>query len=205
MKNNRLSFLAVTLLSICLSAPVFAAGEYATVKAGLFLPNGNGNSTGDLKNYDTGGHLELAAGFTPAQYIAVEAATGFYMSSRSYNYMNDATKPTKDSVYGVPLTLSVKGIYSTEKIDLFAGGGVGYYFVILNQKIPSNDVSQHGNALGYHVVGGIDYKYNEQWSWGAEVKWFATKPKFENINAPGQKVEWEMGGTVMNLTAKYHF
>lgn len=205
MTNKRLIIMTTAMLLAGLVTIAHAEGEFATFKAGGFLPNGNGSATGSLKDYDTGFNIEAAAGFKPVPYVALEAATGFFRASRDYNYNFDSTKPTKDTASGVPITLSIKGIIGTERIDLFAGAGAGYYFCILDQRTPTLNMSQHGNALGYHVVGGIDYKFSEQWYFGAEIKWFVTKPKFENINALGQKVEWEMGGTNMNLTAKYHF
>jgi outer membrane protein W len=203
--KKRLFAPTAALLLTFATATAYAEGEYATFKAGGFLPNGNGSSTGDLKDYDTGLNVEVAAGFTLAPYVAIEAATGYFGTSRSYNYNFDSNLPTKDTVSGVPLTLSIKGIVGTERADFFAGAGAGYYFCILDQKTPTLNMTQHGNALGYHIVGGIDFKINEQWALGAEAKWFTTKPKFENIRAIGQKTEWEMGGTLMNLTVKYRF
>jgi len=193
------------IMLLCPQAHADDNGGYLTFKAGAFLPNGNGETSGDLKDYDTGFNVELAAGIKPAPYVAVEAAVGYYRTERSYNYNFDSTKPTDDTVSGIPLTLTIKGVIETEKADFFAGAGAGYYFCILDQETPTLNMTQHGNALGYHVLGGMDYKLSEQIAVGGEAKWFATKPKFENINAIGQKIEWEMGGTTLNLTAKYRF
>ena len=209
MYNYKAITLSV-LTCIWLSAnQAYAEDMYGSIKIGGFLPNGSGNSashSGGLKDFDTGFNLEASFGTYVAPYAALEASTGFYSSSRK---INDAAYQEESKIYGVPVSLTIKGLISTEKADFYAGAGAGYYFTLLDKNShftnasTSQSVSTHSNALGYHLVGGTDFKMNDLWSVGAEIKWFSTRPKFEDDG--GNKVEWEFGGTTLNLTAKYRF
>jgi len=201
-------FLLCSAMVVAATAPALASDAYFAVKAGGFLPNGKGdvNNQGGLKDFDTGFNGELAIGFKPAPYAAIEAGTGFYQAQRS---IATAGFSEKSTIYGVPMTVTAKALLAMEKTQFFAGAGAGYYFGLLKRdqtvSATTTSSSTHGNALGYHVVGGFDYFLNDKWGIGAEIKWFACKPKFDDTTKPGTKAEWELGGTTMNLGLKYQF
>lgn len=199
--NRYLGFVLLVLLCGAVSAQ--AEDTYLSVKVGGFLPNGKGDasSQGGLKDFDTGYNTELAIGFKPAPYAAIEVASGFYSAEKQDTVNGTSTKAT---IYGVPVTVTAKAILSASKADFFAGAGAGYYFGVLDQSSPARDSSTHGNALGYHIVGGFDYNVSQRYSLGADIKWFSTKPEFDANNS-GLKTEWELGGTTLNLGMKYKF
>jgi len=196
-------FVVVLFVLICGVASAQAEDTYLAVKAGGFLPNGKGDATnqGGLKDFDTGYNMEVAIGFRPASYAAIEAASGFYTSERQDTVNGSSTKAT---IYGVPVTITAKGIIPLNKADFFVGAGAGYYFGVLDQSGQPRSSSSHGNALGYHIVGGFDYNISEHYSLGSEIKWFSTKPEFDANNS-GVKTKWELGGTTLGLGMKYKF
>ena len=211
-------------IALLMQAGVGLAAEtdatYLGVKAGIFLPNGKGPSGGNsngLADFDTGYSFDLALGFKPAPYAAVELGTGFFTASADVGTTNWAQQMTG---YGIPVTLTVKGLLTLDRLDMFAGAGAGYYFSFINNKIDflgarSNvDESAHGGAVGYHVTAGADYRINDEWSAGIDFRWFSTKPELQLTNPeltlggsqdPRPKAKWEFGGTVLNAGVKYKF
>ena len=201
--------MGIFCLLCCASGTALAEGTYAGIKVGGFMPNGKGDTTnqGGLKDFDTGYNLELAVGFRPASYAAIEAGTGFYSASRDIAITT--TSREKSTIYGVPATITAKAVLPLERSEFFVGAGAGYYFSVLQRDstngASSRSSSSHGNALGYHLVGGFDYNLGERYSLGAEIKWFSTKPKFDDAGGTGSQTEWEFGGTTLNLGVKYKF
>jgi len=201
--------MSCVLIPLSVSAAAAADTGYFSVKGGLFLPNGGSSSESSLKNFDTGYNTELAIGYRPESYAAIELGTGLYSSSGT---VTDADSTSRKRVYGIPITATAKGILDLEKFELSAGAGVGYYFAVVDNKVdffngglPSVDESSHGGALGYHLVLGGDYKVSERFRLGADFKWFVAKPELELTNAQNVKTrtKWDVGGSVMNLGLKY--
>jgi outer membrane protein W len=189
------------------SAAAFDTG-YFSVKGGLFLPNGNSGEN-SLKNFNTGYNGEVAFGFRPESYAALEIGTGFYSASGT---VTNADSKSSKTIYSVPVTATAKAILDLDKYELFAGAGLGYYFAFIDNKVdfyngglPSVQESSHGNALGYHLVLGGDYKVSERFRLGADFKWFVVKPELELTDSQNVKTRatWDLGGTVLNLGFKY--
>jgi opacity protein-like surface antigen len=198
-----LMMICCCLLLGALAATANADDSYLALKGGGFLPNSKGSGgQGGLKDFDTGYNLEVAIGFRPASYAAIELGSGFYTTRRD---TNAPTGNEKISAYGVPVTATAKGVLTTGPVDIFAGAGFGYYFTLFDREIPNKKESMHSNALGYHLVGGVDYRLNEHYSLGTEIKWFSVKPEFDDFNTAGAKVKWDFGGTIFNIGMKYSF
>ena len=191
------------------SAAAFDTG-YFSVKGGSFLPNGGGGAN-SLSSFNSGYNTELAVGYRPESYAALELGTGFFSASGS---VANADSRSAKTVYGIPITATAKAILDLEKFELFAGAGAGYYFAFIDNKVdfyngglPSVQESSHGSALGYHLVLGSDYKLSDRVRLGADFKWFVAKPELELTDSQDVKSrqKWDVGGTVLNLGFKYLF
>jgi hypothetical protein len=211
------TIIAVSLMISLLSAGSVSAADqtYLAVRGGVFLPNAeDGDNYQGLNYFDTGYNIEIAVGYRPVSYAELELGTGFYSCS------GEISKPdfTIDrTLYGVPITLNVKGILEFDKLTLSAGGGLGLYQGFMDNKIdfvnqPSVDESNHGTAVGYQAVFDADLKLNDRWSVGANFKWFSARPKIElqTVNSTQTQIittkdEWEIGGTTLNIGVKYLF
>jgi len=206
----------VRLLLSCLLIPLSvsaAAAEdtgYFSVKGGSFLPNGSGGAY-SLKSFDTGYGAELAIGFRPESYAALELGTGLFSSSGTVTTADSSSSKT---IYGIPITATAKAILDLKKSELYAGAGFGYYFAFIDNKVdffnnslPSVQESSHGGALGYHLVVGGDYKVSDRFRLGADFKWFEAKPELELTDSQGIKTraKWDIGGEVINVGFKYLF
>ena len=175
-----------------------ADDTYFGMKAGMFMPNGK--SPG-LNMFDTGFAVDLSLGVKPASYAAVELGTGFFTASGE-----DEIVQQEMTAYGVPITLTAKGITRFGKLDLFAGAGAGMYFCFIDNTTPGQTESEHGIAPGYLAVAGADYRINDRWNAGVDFKWFSTRPKLKlTISGTEQDENWEFGGTVLSLGVKYKF
>lgn len=219
VKNSKAARVATVCAVAILTAGAAQAADstYIAARAGIYLPNGrDGGDYKGLKYFDTGYDVEVAAGYRPVSYAAIEMGTGLYTASGKVNTADFAIDRT---VYGVPVTLTAKGILEFEKLQLSAGAGIGYYQTFLDNKISftngtiaSVDQSNHGSALGYQAVFDADFKVSDHWQVGANFKWFSARPEIElqNPNAAGTAIvttkdKWEVGGTTVNLGVKYSF
>lgn len=196
-------FIALGIALLMQAGISYGADEtYFGMKAGMFMPNGK--SPG-LSLFNTGYAVDLALGVRPANYAALEIGTGFFTTSGD----SDATGTQQDmTAYGVPVTLTAKGIMEFGPLDLFAGAGAGMYFCFVDNKIGNINENQHGSAPGYHVVAGAEYRINSKWNAGAEFKWFSTRPELKvrsNLGVDPIDEKWEFGGTVLSLGVKYKF
>ena len=202
--------LSMLLIPLSVSGAAAADTGYFSFKGGSFLPNGSGGAT-SLKSFNTGYNTELALGFRPESYAALEIGTGLYSASGT---VADANSKSTKTVYGIPITATAKAILDLKKAELFAGAGFGYYFAYINNHMdffnggtPSVQESSHGGALGYHLVLGADYKLSENFRLGADFKWFEAKPELELTDSQNVKsrAKWDVGGEVLNVGFKYLF
>jgi hypothetical protein len=213
------------MLAVALMASVLAVGSasaadqtYVAARGGIFLPNGrDGGDYKGFKYFDTGYSFDIAAGYRPVSYAALELGTGIYTASGT---VNRPSFVQERSAYGVPITLTAKGILEFDRLLISGGAGLGLYQGFINNKIHWStagidpvDETSHGTAMGYQVVFDTDFKVNEHWTVGANFKWFSARPEIEmqSINATetgydtNKKSKWEIGGTTVNLGVKYFF
>lgn len=197
------------LIAALIALPAVASAEdtYLSLKGGVFLPNGKSNN--GLNSFDAGYSVDLGLGVKLEKYVAVELGTGLYTAEGS---ISTTTSSDSMKLYAVPVTVTVKGLLALERTELYAGAGAGYYFGAMDRKQSDGtatvDETSHGNALGYHVVAGADYRLNKSFTLGGEFKWFATKPELEftDLGTGGKtRAKWELGGSTFGLAAKYWF
>lgn len=211
MRSSQFSLLVSCLLipvAVSSASAADVGSGYFSVKGGSFLPNGKGGSN-SLSGFNTGYNAEVAVGYRAEKYAAIEIGTGIFSSSGTIT--NDDVS-SKKSLYGIPVTATAKAILDLEKLELFAGAGLGYYFAFIDNDMtfsagsPVHE-SSHGSALGYHLVLGGDYKVSDQFRLGADFKYFVAKPEFTltQANHTPNTSKWDVGGTAINVGLKYLF
>lgn len=218
---------AIVLVGFLVTPCLLKAAEaqnFAAVKLGLFMPNGDDNEDEleGLDGFDNTVAFELAYGRQLMKNFGIEIGVNYYstdgdqsesesVGSQTETYTTDLTVTT----WSIPIT--AKFIYpATEKIDVFAGLGVGYYIskvecdwrdlgVNGNTTVfdESGSESDTGKDFGYHIVAGADYKIMSNVALGGEVKW--TKADVEFDNDDGESYDCNVGGTTVSLVAKYLF
>ncbi len=205
--TNPARILAIALsLTALLFTSAHAENPYGVLKIGAFLPNGKGNNQttqeGGLKDFDTGFNAEAALGFYLAPYAVIEVGTGYYRSVRS----DDIAGINQSYTLGtIPIIATAKFVIDNDPFEFAVGAGAGYYFAAVDWEVANSTGSTHGTALGYHVVGSADYRLSETVSIGSEIKWHSAEPKIDLAIPGAGDRKWEVGGTTLNLTAKYRF
>jgi outer membrane protein W len=212
MRKQLTTILLAGLCCLAGAATSYGADNgYVAIKGGVFFPNGEGSSGNEngFKDLGTGYNAELAVGYRPEPYVAFELGSGIYGTNGT---VSEPTTSNKITATCVPVTLTVKGILTFERLELFAGAGGGYYFGTVEQKttggVVSIDQSSHGGALGYLVTAGGDFKLSKRLGLGAEFKWFSAQPELEftDISSGSTvKQKWQIGGSLLNLGLKYSF
>lgn len=199
----------MTLFAVS-TAAAEGSSSYFSVKGGAFLPNGKeSGAANSLNSFDSGYNAEIAVGYRPESYAAIEVGTGMYSASGT---VTDSSARVQRTLTGIPVTATAKAILDLDKLELFGGAGIGYYFNFIDNKIdfinggiPPVSESSHGNALGYHLVAGGDFKVSENFRVGADFKWFSVKTDLELTDAQNTRKtsSWDLGGTTLNFGIKY--
>lgn len=206
------------LLSLCLvvaSATVsFAGDSYFNLKLGGFFPN---NSSPGLTNFRTGYNVEGAVGAKIHPNLAMEFGIGYYESEIKssftdtfYDLASGTTYTATPTVSVLPVTATLKGVIPVGPIELYAGGGGGYYFTWFETKVKDHSGVVVGDLndtytssdFGYHVVAGVDVSISSALALGVEVKRYFVKPEYD-ITGRTEKID--LGGTVANAVLKLKF
>jgi outer membrane protein W len=212
MKKSLASIFVTMILIILFSVTNAFAQEssYFALKGGIFSPNSEEKG---LKDFDTGYNIEVAYGYKVNPNFAIEAGIGKYSSEYSesgYVEVDGWLYPGSITLTAsaIPITLTLKGIapLSYGKVELYGGGGIGYYLSTMEAKVTiggySESESWDASALGFHLVGGGDFYVSEKVALGLEVKWFQVKPEFDY---DGYKEKTNLGGTIFNAFLKFRF
>lgn len=192
-----------------------AAGMYLSGKFGAFFPN---NDTDGLRYFKTGLSGELAFGVKPIPYLAIEAGVGYYEpkdAKRTFDEYNSSSDWSfeKDTINidVLPVTMTLKGILPLFKnrVEMFVGGGAGYYKASGQAKYYYTDSQGNsdsgrstfeGDGVGFHLVTGANYRFVRHFSLGVEAKWSTAR-----VNLSKNIGKTEVGGTTVNLVASYLF
>ena len=128
----------IFLLVVSLPVMSFAedrTGSYIVIKPGAYFPTNNLHDKG-FDNSFTG---EIAVGTYYSPNLALEAGTGYFQTEATRNGLGFTEK---DTIWAVPILITVKGVFPLSGAELYAGGGGGVYFTQVNAKKGSNDFGQ---------------------------------------------------------------
>ncbi len=101
-------------------------------------------------------------------------------SSKDSGYPAIGYAREKNKLAVVPFTLTVKGFYSFNKMELFGGVGGGIYFADIDGKAKISgygdiSMSDDDTVAGCHMVLGINYNITNRFFAGVEGKSVWTK------------------------------
>ncbi len=171
MKKLVLTISAVIVVMLVLSAvPALAIGQdqkmsYTKVNLGAYQPTGQL----DDEDYDIGINLSLSWGRYLTPYLGIEAGVDSIVSDNDFYSSNDTagTYDQENVIIGNGLTFTVKSIYPSKPVRMYAGGGLGLYAVTLATEIDSSrrgdsDKSETDFTVGAHVVAGLDFDISDR-------------------------------------------
>lgn len=118
-------------------------------------------------NFATGFDGEVAYGRYILPNLVLEGATSYMHDGVNKGYGNDLKV--------MPVTLTAKGICPVKRWDLFAGAGIGVYFVNFHAKLDETVTNTHKTVPGVHAVIGSYYNFSSSWFAGVEGKGIFTE------------------------------
>jgi opacity protein-like surface antigen len=168
--HRTIRYLIFVLLIIC---PCLSHAKdqqnYITLKPGMIF------FTGDIKHeHPSGFYSELGFGHFIHPNIALEGGVGYFHDGVSHG--ND--------IRGVPVTVTIKGVYPMQNFQPFVGGGVGLFFTKYEGILNGIRVHDRDTVLGGHVLIGADVRISRVFFVGFEGRYLITS----NANYDGVKV-----------------
>lgn len=155
--------------------------------AGIFEPN---NSTTGLNGYDSGGNFDIGVGSRVSPIFAVEGTFGAFGADLGPNEVTVA-----------PLTFGVRLIIPHPFIEPYVGGGVGLYFVDLQE--PSSGIDDSDTVFGGYGSIGLDAWLNPRIALNIEGKYHWAEPTFTSVG--GTSFDVKVGGWTANLGIRVSF
>ena len=157
--------LPVVVVGILLGTPpVFAGGtdfnNYGLAGIGLNRPTGGMDDAG----YDTGLATSITYGRVLGKNLVVEGTVDFFFTDEDFTGSTPvAGRYTREDRIGVStLMVTLKGLLPAGPLTMFAGAGVGGYYVSLDSEIETRelddfDVDDDDSVWGVHVVLGATW------------------------------------------------
>lgn len=199
---KKLLVLSAVLL---LSAAPAMADNYVKGNVGYFMP-----ATVDS---DSGYGLEVAYGM-PLQDVTdlpltAEFGLGYYTAPISFSGIEAGFSFKADGDFSViPITASVLYELPFDVSDMMFNVGAGFGLYMWKFDVTaeatngfltgSDTLTGDGNEFGYHLQAGADYQLNDQVALVGGLKWSSVKGEDTDI-------EIKLGGTTINVGAKYNF
>jgi opacity protein-like surface antigen len=151
--------LAVVLLGIAPLTSSAAMPENAVaIKVGGYFPQAD-----DVDDFDTGFNMEISLTRYFHPNFALEFGVGYLMSESDFNV----------ELTSYPITLNLKAVYPVGGVELYALGGIGAYYVKVENGFDENDT-----VLGFQLGAGANFNITPVVYIGAEAKYFWAKPDF---------------------------
>jgi hypothetical protein len=188
---------------------------YVTAKPGIYSPQ-----TNDLDGFDTGFNGEIAFGFQPIKYFAVELGTGYFNTEGKESFAGtsnglNVTERDKFYFHVFPVTLTAKLIIPYKKFEFFGLGGGGAYYVWADirakgtingtrfyEELDGSDV-----VLGGYLGLGIHYNITPRIFIGAEGKylWTSRADPEEDFFDDSLGVKFKLDGILATAVVGFRF
>jgi outer membrane protein W len=212
MKRIVLIMLSLCVMSFGLAAQALAQEKiplnYAVVKTGVYIPNG------DLDNFDNGLNIEGTFGRYFHKNFVLEGSVGLFGTEAKFNGTATAlgTYTEEDSIAVIPLTVTAKGVLPLDRLELFAGAGLGVYFTALDGDLTTSNfgsfsVNDSDMVFGLHFTVGGTYNITDRFFFGIDGKYLSTGEAQYEGSAFGQTitVKGDLNGYMVNGMFGYRF
>lgn len=212
-KRMAIVVLTVFFISFGLATGLALAAEntylnYAVVKTGIYNP------TGDLDDFDTGLNIEGAFGRYFHKNFVLEGGIGLFGTDTSFNGTSATlgAYTEEDTIAVIPLTVTAKGVLPLDRLELFAGAGLGVYFTTLDGDLTSSNLGSFSiddgdMVLGLHLTVGGTYNITDRFFFGLDGKYLSTQEAEYEGAAFGQTitVKGDLTGYMVNGFFGYRF
>ena len=187
--------------------------NYFSFRAGAYMPRGDAldDVPGYSFNTGFGGEVTLGRRFNPN--FAVEAGVGtfavatddFAVTYDFYDpygyYLGSLDGTVKGEVRATPILATAKGILPLQGFELYAGAGLGLYFVSAKDTTTvtgyaSESHTYSDSPVGLHLTAGAMIPLAPKWNLSLEGRFVSVKAKITDVN--GYDYDLNLGGTQLS-------
>jgi opacity protein-like surface antigen len=164
----------------------FQKPYYGVLKLGEYIPQ-----SGDLSNQNTGNGFagQVAFGYYPLPYVAVEAGFGYFQSSGSVSNVSRTFSAW-------PLEVSGRLALPISFLEPYLLAGLGAYFT----RSEIGGLGKDSIEFGYFGGGGLNFNLGKSYFIGAEARYLVLKIPTVQVNPLGTTTQTSInidGVTVM--------
>jgi opacity protein-like surface antigen len=219
----RVKYLLLGTLMLTTLIPQYVFGQekhhdrdfYITAKPGIYAPQ-----TNDLDGFDTGFNGEIAFGFQPIKYFAVEVGTGYFNTEGRESFAGviggrNIVERDELDLHIFPVTVTAKIILPFKKFEFFGLGGVGAYYVWGDMRakgtiggVPFYAESDGSDmVVGGHLGLGVHYNITPRFFVGAEGKylWTSRAEPEEDFFDDSLGLKFKMDGILATAVVGFRF
>ncbi|MCK5505689.1 MAG: outer membrane beta-barrel protein [Thermodesulfovibrionia bacterium] len=218
MEKVKKSMSVVFLIIIAFTA-VSASGAWADSAAyknygrltiGVNQPKGDLDDAG----YDAGFNIGATYGRYLGKNLVVEGSLGSFFTDQDFSGRTAlAGNYTREDFVSASFILgTIKGELPLGPVTLYAGAGVGFYFVTLDSEIDTTtlgdlDAYDSDSAFGTHVVAGGYFNITPRVFVGVEglYRWTTEFDMKETVGTVPVEVEGDLNGYTICLTGGFSF
>jgi opacity protein-like surface antigen len=197
---------SITVMLFLISFPALGAekANYFAVKAGIYSPESD-----DLEDFDTGFNGELAIGRYFHPDLALELGVGYFETEATFQgslpIVGDYREEVEISV--IPVTLSAKGIYPINSVELFGEIGIGVYFSNGESNITFTGlgniyIDDDDTPFGFQLGLGGNFNITQNVFLGLEGEYLWAGAEFEGY---GIKLDADLDGFIVTGNLGFRF
>ena len=157
-------------------------------------------SNTQLQNQDGqyGGFFSGGYRFIPNMAVEID---GLYSSQRMDTPPTIPTTSGRTHLRSGGVGMVLKFILPLDRVELYAGGGLGMYVSQLRTEASPDDIRQEDTDIGYQALVGADFLVSRHFSVGLEYRRFKLDADF-GATIPGKI---DAGGQFLFATVRAHF
>ena len=158
-------------------------------------------SNSQLQNQDGQYGSFFSGGYRVTPYMALEI-DGLYSSQKMDTPPTIPNSAGRTQLHSAGVGGVVKFILPLDRVELYAGGGLGVYSSQLRVDALPDDIQQEDtNNIGYQALVGVDFFVSRYISVGVEYRKFKLDADF-GATIPGKI---DVGGDLLFATVRGHF
>lgn len=154
-----------------------------------------------LTNQDAGAAMFFSGGYRASPNVAIEADALLW----NQDFTAPSTIPGaqgRADLVSTGASAVIKFIAPLGTLDLYAGGGLGFYATNLNVEVGSGaEIDETETDLGYQLLVGADVYVSRKISVGLEYRWLNLETGFE----PYVTGDVDAGGQFFLMNVRGHF
>ena len=204
----------ILILAVTLTAAGQAAAmeykNYGVVGVGASIPTGGLDDAG----YDAGIATWVSYGRMLTDNLAIEAGGGFFYTDQDLEGNTSmAGYYTREDHVGVSyVSVTLKAVIPAGPVMLFAGGGIGGYYVSLDSDVETSaigdfNVDDDDSAWGVHLVAGASWDISSRFFVGGQglYRWTDDIDIYKQVGSVPVRFSGDLDGYSLTIFGGFRF